>query len=352
MVEPLRVPWPHLEAFMHSMLRSAGLSDEHAHITAGALVNADRRGIDGHGIRLFPIYYRRIVAGGINAKPEIRVVHESPAAAVIDADSGPGQVACVIGIRKAIELARVSGVGWVQVRHSNHPSALGYYPLQAAEQNLLGLAFSNASVSISPWGGRKRTLGNNPMAIAAPVEGRRPLVYDIACSVAAQSQVRMAQEEGVQLPEGLAIDENGNPTRDPAAANRGSILPFGAHKGYGLALMIELLAGVLTGNNHTTQVPLLPNQSTFSDSAGVGHTLVAVDPGYFGSATLFKQQTAEVVREMKATPLRPGFDEVFVPGERSWRCMDERDEQGIPIPPGLLKTVRALGESAGVPFPA
>ncbi|MDP3061629.1 MAG: Ldh family oxidoreductase, partial [Chloroflexota bacterium] len=206
-----RVPSRALDDFTRKVLEKGGLSREHAAIVADNLGQANLRGVDTHGVGLLSNYYRRLVSGGINPEPNVRVVKESPAALLVDGDAGPGQVATHFAMRKAIEKARASGVGWAQVMNSNHHGALAYFSLMAAEEDMIGITVTGAFPSMAPWGGKVRMLGNNPMAIAAPVEGERPLVLDMAMSVRAQGQLRLAEERGVPLDEGQALDADGVP---------------------------------------------------------------------------------------------------------------------------------------------
>ncbi|MDP3064198.1 MAG: Ldh family oxidoreductase, partial [Chloroflexota bacterium] len=179
--------------------------------------------------------------------------------------------------------------------------------------------------------------------------GERPLVLDMAMSVRAQGQLRLAEERGVPLDEGQALDADGVPTNDPKAAAKGSLLPFGTYKGFGLALMLELMAAVMSGAPHTTQLNALGRDSSPSR---VGHTVAALNIAYFTDVRSFKAEAAAIVKELRASPRRPGFDDILMPGEKEWRYMADREVNGVPLHGGSLKILQALGREAGVPFPA
>jgi LDH2 family malate/lactate/ureidoglycolate dehydrogenase len=218
MVETRTVPWQTLDGFMRGVFESCGMSTENARLLADTLTQANLRGVDTHGAGLLPNYYERLKGGGVNPRPDIKVVKESPAAFLMDADAGPGQIATIFAMRKAISKARETGIGWGQVFNSNHHGALAYYALMAANEGMLGITTTGTGPSIAPWGGKVAKIGNNPLAIAAPAKGRSPVVLDMACSVRAQGQLRLAAEKGTPLPEGLSLDQEGNPTRDAEQA--------------------------------------------------------------------------------------------------------------------------------------
>ncbi len=342
------IPWKALDEFQRRVLEKGGLSREHARIVSDNLTQANLRGVDTHGSGLLPNYYRRLKEGGINPEANVRIVKESPAVVIVDGDAGPGQVATQFAMQKAIEKARVCGIGWAEVVNSNHHGALAYYSLMAAEQDMIGITFTGAYPSIAPWGGKQRLIGNNPLAIAAPVDGEKPLVLDMAMSVRANGQLRLAQERGTPLGEGQALDKDGNPTSDWKAAAAGSLLPFGGYKGSGLTLMLELMAAVMGGGPHTTQMNMNARNSTPSRT---GHSLAALNISFFSDVAKFKREAAAIAKEWRSSEKRPGFSEVLTPGEKEWRFMAEREKKGIPLYAGSLKILQDLGKEAGVPFP-
>ena len=346
--EVMRVSWKALEEYAFKVLRQAGLSEEQARIVADTLTQANLRGVDTHNVGLLPSYWQQLKDGSINPRPTVRVVKESSAALLVDGDGGPGQVASVFAMEKAIDKAREVGIGWAQVFNSNHHGALAYYAIMAAREDMVGIVTTNTGPSMAPWGGRAQVIGNNPLAIAAPVKGRLPLVLDIAMSVKAGGQLRLAQEQGTLLPEGMAIDKEGNPTRDWRAARDGSLLPFGAYKGSSLAMMLEIIAAVMSGSPHLSQVA----QKQPDNKGNKAHALAALNPAFFTDPEQFKEDTADIVRQFKECPLRPGFKEIVVPGEIEWNTAAEREHNGIPIPHGALESLRRLGKEAAVPFPA
>jgi ureidoglycolate dehydrogenase (NAD+) len=350
MVETRTVPWQTLDGFMRGVFESRSMSTENARLLADTLTQANLRGVDTHGAGLLPNYYERLKGGGINPRPEIKVVKESPSALLIDADAGPGQIATIFAMRKAISKARETGIGWGQVFNSNHHGALAYYALMAANEGMLGITTTGTGPSIAPWGGKVAKIGNNPLAIAAPAKGRSPVVLDMACSVRAQGQLRLAAEKGTPLPEGLSLDRDGNPTQDAEQARTGSALPFGGYKGFGLTMMLELIGAVLSGARHTTQVPFGGDRDPIKSPREIGHMVAAINIAFFTDLERFKSEVAGIIDEFKATPLREGFTEVVVPGDPERRNEEERLRNGIPVHEGLYAKLKKISDDSGIPL--
>jgi LDH2 family malate/lactate/ureidoglycolate dehydrogenase len=351
----VRVPWRKLHEFDLGVGVAAGLSKEHALIVADSLIQADLRGVDTHGSGLLPGYWAQFKRGSYNIEPNVHIVKESPAAALIDADRAPGQVASVFAMKVAMQKARQAGVGWTEVFNSTHHGALAYYAIMAADNDMVGIVTTNAGPSVAPYGGRARVIGNNPLAIAAPVKGMKPLVLDMAMSIKAQGQLRLAEEKGTLLPEGLAMDKDGHPTRDYRAAREGTLFPFGGYKGSGLALMLEVLSSALSGSPHLTQLwgeggGTAPGKDPRGGSRS--HTLVALNIAFFTDPERFKEDTADMVWQFKDCTRLPGVSEIFVPGEIEWHNYEERERNGVPVNLGMLHRLQKVGQEAGVPFPA
>ena len=243
-----RVSTTQLTAFATRALFAAGLPEDDAQAVAGLMVEADLRGSDTHGVIQLPLYVRRLRAGGINAKPNIRVMSDRTAVALIDGDNGMGHLVMRRATFLAIEKAKANGIGWVGARMSNHAGPAALYVMLPLEHDMIGLYFAVGSNNhLPPWGGSESLLGTNPMAVAIPALEEPPIVLDMAPTVAAYGKVRLKAQRGEPMPEGWMIDRQGKPLTDPKRASEGFLVPIGGPKGYGLALMIGLLAGTLNG---------------------------------------------------------------------------------------------------------
>ena len=235
-----------LRKFAREVLTRVGVPSDHAAMTANSLVEADQRGVHTHGLAYLPVYVQRLMAGGINPAPAIRLVSERPSTALIDGDNGLGQVVGVQAIQLAINKAREHGAGLVGVRNSNHFGAAAHYAMAAAREGMIGLAMSNIGPTMAPWGGITPCYGNNPISYAVPT-GEAAIVLDMATSVVSRGRISAAAARGETIPLGWACDREGRPTQDPNLALEGLLLPVGGYKGYGIALLIDILSGVLTG---------------------------------------------------------------------------------------------------------
>ena len=237
-----------LTAFIKRAFEAAGLPGSDADILAGLMVEADLRGSDTHGVIRLPLYLRRLKAGGVNPRPNIRIVQEKPATALVDGDNGMGHLVMRFAAMTAIEKARHAGVGWVGARMSNHAGPAALYAMMPLAHDMIGLYLAVGSNNhLPPWGSTENLLGTNPIAIAIPAGEEPPIVLDMAPTVAAFGKVRLKMQRGEEMPVGWMIDRNGKPLTDPKHAEEGLLLPIGDYKGYGLSLIIGLLAGTLNG---------------------------------------------------------------------------------------------------------
>ena len=241
-----RIAADRLAAFIVRALTAAGLPATDAETVAGLMVEADLRGSDTHGVIRLPLYVRRIRAGGVNAKPDIRVVSDRPSAALIDGDNAMGHLVMRRAAHLAIEKAKATGIGWVGARMSNHAGPAALYVTLPLHHDMIGLYFAVGSNNhLPPWGGSESLLGTNPMAVAVPAQDEPAIVLDMAPTVAAYGKVRLKAQRGEQMPVGWMIDKEGKPLTDPKRADEGHLLPIGDYKGYGLSLIIGILAGAL-----------------------------------------------------------------------------------------------------------
>ncbi|HSG66065.1 MAG TPA: Ldh family oxidoreductase [Gammaproteobacteria bacterium] len=345
-----RIAAQRLEAFTHACLAAVGLPGADAASVAALMSQADLAGADGHGIFRLPQYVKRIQSGGINVRPSIRALRETPATALVDGDNAMGHLVMSFAARMAIDKARTAGVAWVGARNSNHAGPAALYARMPLEHDMIGLyiAVGNAN-HLPPWGGTEMLLSTNPIAIAIPGREERPIVLDMATTVAAYGKVKTAAQRGETMPEGWMIDRSGRPLTDPRRAAEGFLLPIGGPKGYGLALAFGLLAGTLNGAAFGRDVVDFNADSV--TPTNTGQLIVAISIAAFAEVDAFKRAVDAAIAAMHGSPTLPGFDAVRVPGERSHAIRREREAEGIPVHAGLDQALRALGMSLGVAYP-
>src|SRR6266516_6031781 len=241
-----RVSATQLTAFVKRAFEAGGLPSADAETAAGLMVEADLRGSDTHGVIRLPLYLRRLKAGGIKARPDIRIARERPATALVDGDNGIGHLVMRFAAMTAIEKAKGAGVAWVGARMSNHAGPAALYAMMPLAHDMIGLYLAVGSNNhLPPWGSTENLLGTNPIAIASPAEEEAPIVLDMAPTVAAFGKVRLKMQRGEEMPVGWMIGRDGKPLTDPKRAEEGLLLPIGDYKGYGLSLIVGLLAGPL-----------------------------------------------------------------------------------------------------------
>lgn len=335
----MKVDPDRLSAFSSRLLESLGVPTADAATVAACLVEADLEGQVSHGTVRLPRYARRVRDGLIAAAPEMRVLHERAAVALLDADNALGPVAGVRAMGIAVEKATSQGVGVCAVRGSNHLGALSFYVRIATGAGMIGMALSNTPPAMAPPGGGAAYLGTNPIAAGIPTFGP-PVVIDMATSQVARGSVLKALREGQPIPPEWAVDAEGRPTTDPAAALAGSLTPLGGAKGFALALLVEALAAVLSGSAVGPEVA-----GTFVDSdrpSNVGHFFLALDPEAFGTG--FSQRMDGLSSALR--DIRPVDRErpVRLPGDRRLQERKARERQGLELPDELL---RELGQIAG-----
>lgn len=299
-----------LRAFATDVLRASGVPQDHAAIVADSIVDAHRRGKGTHGISRLPIYVRKIRQGLMAPDTPISIVRDSPVIGVLDAHHGFGQVAGAKAMEMAIERAQGYGVGIIGVRRSNNSGVAGYYAAMAARAQMVGVVLANSAPAIAPTGGRRPVFGTNPLAIAFPGEtAEQAIVLDMATSVAARGRIRLAAKNAETIPYGWALDADGQPTTDPASALTGTMLPIGDHKGYGLSLAIDVLAGLLPGAAFGGHVKPLNHPDEPSDN---GHLFAAVNITAFMDLDDYMRDIASLRSRVKAS----GDDgDVVLPGE-------------------------------------
>jgi L-2-hydroxycarboxylate dehydrogenase (NAD+) len=335
--------------FAAALFERQGLRREDAAIVADGLVKANLRGIDSHGVSRIPMYLTRLRRGVVNPRPNIRSECVAGAVGLVDGDDGMGFLSGRRGMREAIELAEASGIGMVGVRRSTHYGMAALYVLQAIEAGYLAIAMTNASPAIPVWGGRTTFLGANPLAVGIPGGRSASYVLDMAMTVIARGKIRLAALHGESIPEGLALDAEGRPTRDAQKAFEGVCLPFGGVKGAALSMMMDLMAGALTGAKFAGDV----NSLYFDHSApqNVGHLFIAMRPDLFMTRDEFAARMDHFVARAKNCPRAAGVDEILIPGEPEERAAKLRLRTGIPISGDVVDQLKAEAAALDVRFP-
>ncbi|MBF8254121.1 MAG: dh family oxidoreductase [Deltaproteobacteria bacterium] len=345
-----RVDHRKLRRFVCTGFEKLGVSRDDAEIAANVLVQADLRGVDTHGVIRFnphAWYVKWLTEGSMTASPKLRIITENASTALVDGDCGMGMVIGCRAMEMAIEKARSSGVAMVGVRNSRHYGMSAYYAMMALPHDMIGIAMTNASRQVVPTFGRAAKYGTNPMCFAVPADKQLPFVLDMATTTAAAGKLELAARLGKSIPGGWALDENAASTTDPRVAQKARrLLPLGgtresgSHKGYGLAILVEILCGVLTG----TITALNANQDPR------GHFFGAVRVDAFRPAAEFKRDMDRLIIDLKSTPPAEGQERVYVAGEIEFETAQERAEHGIPLHDSVLKGLREVGEKVGVTY--
>ncbi|MGE3962445.1 MAG: Ldh family oxidoreductase [Dehalococcoidia bacterium] len=337
-----------LRAQIVAVFVARGTPEEHARIVADVLVAADLRGVDSHGAINTVRYVNDIDSGNYTVPQAVEVVVDTPAIAVVDNGDGFGFVGAHRSMTLAIEKARAVGVGQVALRRGHHIGMAAYYPLMAIEHDLVGMCVTNSTPHMRPPGGLGARVGTNPIAFAAPAGEERPFVLDMATTTVANGKIRVAHRLGLPLPEGWAArTDDGAPVLEAPATNEawwtleplGGSLVLGGHKGYGLGVMVDVLAGVLAGGGFSRELPAGHNQAWF----------MAIDVGRFRPIAEFKAHMDAMIRDLHATPPAPGSERVLVAGDPEAETFERRSREGIPLQRGLVEEIRAKAEELGAP---
>lgn len=313
--------------FAVTVLEKAGLSGDQAKMMAHCLVQADVRGVDTHGLARLEQYLARVDEGLVNAKPELKVSERTPVAAHLDGDNGFGFIVATRGMQEAVKRAQTYGIGIVTVDHSNHFGMAATYVLQALDAGMLSLVFTNSAKQMPPFGGKETLLGISPFAAGAPSGMEIPYVLDMAPSVVAKGKIRRAARRGEAIPEGWACDREGKPTTDANVALDGMMAPIGGPKGSGIAILMDIMSGVLSGAAFGGDVG---DQYKEKRPQNVGHCFIAIKPDIFIGASEFRSRMDTLVQRVHAVSPAPGFNEVLFPGEPEYRLSQARSKEGIP----------------------
>jgi LDH2 family malate/lactate/ureidoglycolate dehydrogenase len=328
-----------LRALAERALVGLGVPERDARDTGRILVLADLFGIHTHGIARLESYGERIDMGGINARPDIRLERVAPALALLDGDNGLGPAVGLRALEAALALARESGAGVVLARNSNHFGPVAPYNAIAAEAGCASIIGSNATTTIAPTGGREARLGNSPLGFGIPHPAARPIILDMAVSVVARAKIRDALKRGATIPDTWATDREGRPTTDPRSALDGFLQPIGGHKGYGLALIVDLLAGVLSGASYLTHVESW--QDAPARPQGLGHFFIAFDVARLGPPEALGRRLDDFCTILRTTPPVDATNPVKLPGEIEWARHDRARREGIEVDEALRRKLEA-----------
>jgi L-2-hydroxycarboxylate dehydrogenase (NAD+) len=342
-----RIPAASLASFAERILVAAGIPAADAETVAQLMVEADLRGSDTHGVIRLPLYVRRLKAGGITLRPNMRIVQERAASALVDGDNAMGHLVMRFAAHTAIDKAKQSGAGWVGARMSNHAGPAALYAMMPLAHDMIGIYMAVGSNNhLPPWGARENLLGTNPIAIAIPALEEPPIVLDMAPTVAAFGKVRLKAQRGEEMPVGWMTDREGKPLTDPRRADEGLLLPIGDYKGYGLSLIIGLLAGTL--NQAAFGRGVIDFVKEPGKKTNTGHAIAALAVDAFAPALEFKRQVDVAIRTMRGAERLPGVERIWLPGEQSHHKRQDRLCHGVPIPTALRDSLDATARDLGV----
>lgn len=345
-------PYGALEAFTHDIFRAIGCPEDDARLATRALLAADLRGIDSHGIARLSGYVRLWEAKRINANPSIKVVHETPSTAVIDGDGGLGLVVAPQAMQVAIRKASDVGTGWVAVRSSNHFGIAGFHAMMALEHDMIGIAMTNASPLVAPTFSVERLLGTNPIAIAIPAMKQPPFVADFATTTAANGKLEILQRKNLEAPVGWIQKKNGSPSVNPHELKEGgALIPLGSdrdhgsHKGFCLGAWVDIFSAVLSGANYGPWVPpfvsfLAPPPNPVGE--GIGHFFGAMRIDAFRPAKEFKTHMDNWIMRFRSAETVEGQERVVIPGDPERETEAQRRQQGIPLNEKVVEDLRLL----------
>ncbi|KON88996.1 lactate dehydrogenase [Sporosarcina globispora] len=339
-----------LKQFCEKVLENMGMCKDYSEVVADSLIKANLEGTDSHGISRLPIYAKRFMDKRIKVNPDVKITKKAPSVLQVDGDNGLGHIVSWKAIKEGIDTAKETGTAAIGIRNSNHFGTASYFCQMACEENLACVGFTNSPPGIAPWGGKEAFFGTNPIAFGFPTGNDQPVIIDLSTSIAARGKIILAAKQGTEIPDDWAIDENGYPTKDPAAALNGSVLPLGGAKGAALALAVEILTGVLSGAAFGPHVKNLYDDNE-TENANVGHFFLLLDIEKFMDLSLFFSAIQNLLKEMKEVPKKPDAREIRYPGERRKRESDGRLLTGIKLSGNVEQDLKELGDKFNIPFP-
>jgi L-2-hydroxycarboxylate dehydrogenase (NAD+) len=344
----IRIPYAQLQRFMTVAMERLGLPSSDAATVGNLMAEAELQGSDGHGvIRLLP-YARRIKAGGMNLTPQIKITSERAGMALLDGDNGMGHLVMKRAAELAIEKAKTCGVAWVGAHHSNHAGPASLYARMPMMENMVGMYFAVGNANhLPPWGGLDMLLSTNPISVAVPALNEPPIVLDMATTVAAYGKVKAKAMKGEMMPLGWMMDKLGAPLLDPKRADEGFLMPIGGYKGYGLALIVGLLAGTLNGAAMGSEVIDFNKDDT--TTTNTGQAILAIDLAAFGDVDAFKARVDKLVQELRSSERMPDVDRIWLPGEQSQQRRIDNARDGVPLPLALIEKLDDFALSHAMP---
>ena len=340
--------------FVESVFIKIGCSPADATTAARALLSADLRGIDSHGVARLSGYIRLWEAGRVNATPGIKIIHETPSTGVVDGASGLGLVVAPFAMQLAIDKAKNVGTGWVSVSNSNHFGIAGYHAMMALEHDMIGIAMTNASALVAPTFSIERLLGTNPICVAIPAGNEPAFVADLATTTAANGKLEILQRKNLAAPTGWIQDKDGNPSNNPhELKGGGALLPLGgdrehgSHKGYALGAVVDIFSAILSGANYGPWVPPFPAYVPMPENMpgkGIGHFFGAMRIDAFRPAGEFKLHMDQWIQRFKSAKTVAGEEKVLIPGDPERVANAERLKNGIPLLNAVVQDLRDIGE--------
>ena len=340
----MRITFEEEKELISKILLSLGVPPDRARVTAEVLAEGDLRGFSSHGILRLPYIVRAIKRGTILPSSEVKIVRETPATALIDGGHTLGHYVAYLAMQVAIEKAKNVGVSAVGVKNSNHFGIAGYYAEMAMKEGMIGIVATTTDALVHPWGGAEPVLGTNALAVGIPSDP--PVLLDMATSAAARGKIVQAMKEGKSIPLGWAVDEEGNPTTDPAKALRGALSPFGGAKGYGLGFVLEILAGPLVGAAAGRDV--VGTLEPVSGFCTKGDLMIVINPLAFVDLQSFQAQTRKFIEQVKNSRRAPGFERIMIPGEPEYEERRRRLAEGIVISDEIWSEIESIKSELGI----
>lgn len=341
-----------IRSFIKNALIKLDVPASDSDCISDVLVEADLNGFDTHGIGRFHIYVDRLLSGKQSPLTEVQRCSDSPGTALLDGGVGMGQVVSTYGMKMAMDKARATGIGAVAVKNSSHFGFAGYYPLMAAKEGMVGMAFTNARPSICPTFGTEPMLGTNPIAFSAPSNIGYPFLFDAATSIVQRGAVELAERMGTDLPSGLVVDEKAEPLSNPTEIlsmllqGSAALLPLGGrgethggHKGYGLAIMVEILSSAFQNGPYLKQV----------SGVGMGHFFIAIDVSRFIPVETFSSVVGNIMRDLQNSRKEPGAERIYVPGEKEHISRQRRTAEGVPLSEELISQLDDMAKKLSIP---
>lgn len=335
-VDPAKLKEIYLKCFS-----KVGIPQDESDILTRCLMNADLRGVHTQGICFLPPICYSVREGSLVSDARLQIVNEGGCFALVDGINGIGPVIATKAMQLAIEKALAQGLGCIVVRNGNDLCMLANYTMLAISHDCIGIAMTHGVPKVAPWGSREPFFSTNPISIAIPAHRKPPIVLDMATSVVAAGKIAQAAEKGETIPDGWAIDASGQTTTDPKEALKGALLPLGGYKGYGLAIMVDALSGVLAGLSMT-------RAAKAKRPWDAGQFFMAIRIGSFVPADSFKDGIDELISDLKSCHIRPGFSEITMPGELRYRAAERSRDTGVEIPDFLWQDVKKLADKLDV----